>query len=155
MLKATALGYKFVEIPAILEWKKYKHEGKRVVRKSASKVNHLIVTHTLFSIFANPMRYAWFGSIVSLLAGTVFSVWSVILYLQHEISAYSALLGVLLIVLGIVLFMMGVVLQQGNMLQREMWALQQAQKAGRFNPSHPREYRFDHNDRAQAPSTDP
>ena len=41
VLKAQALGYRFHEIPALLEWKEYKHQGRRVERKSSSKIDRL------------------------------------------------------------------------------------------------------------------
>ena len=53
ILKAQALGYRIVEIPSLLEWKQYKHEGQRVTRKSSSKINKLMLTHSLFSLFAH------------------------------------------------------------------------------------------------------
>jgi glycosyltransferase involved in cell wall biosynthesis len=131
MLKAGPLGYQFAEIPATLEWKNYKHQGKRVVRKSSSVVNRLIVTHTLFSIFATPVRYAWSFSIVSFIVGVLFSIYAVIFYLTGEVSAYTALMGVLLVILAIILFMMGVVMQQGNMIQKEIWLLQRERQSQR------------------------
>lgn len=143
ILKATALGYRFSEIPAVLEWKDYRDKGKKVVRKSSSKVKRLIVSHTLFSIFANPVRYAWGGSIISLLAGIGFFTWAVTLYLSGDVAVYNALMGLLLVVLAIVLFMMGVVLQQGNMIQREVWLLQQGRKSTRFYLAGPEEHRFE------------
>ena len=135
ILKAAPLGYKFLEIPATLEWKDYKHKGKRVARKSSSKVNRLIVTHTLFSIFASPVRYAWGVSFVSFLAGAFFFVWAVINYFLGEVSAFNAVMGVSLVVLAIVLFMMGVVMQQGNMIQREIWLLQRERRNDRKDPA--------------------
>lgn len=143
ILKATALGYSFSEIPAVLEWRKHKYKGKSVERKSSSKVKRLILTHTLFSIFANPVRYAWGGAIASLLAGFGFFIWAVTLYLSGDVAVYNALMGLLLVVLSIVLFMMGVVLQQGNMIQRELWLLQQDRKNTRYDLSYPQEYRFE------------
>jgi dolichyl-phosphate beta-glucosyltransferase len=131
ILKATALGYRFCEIPATLEWKEYKHQGRRVARKSSSKVNRLIVTHTLFSIFASPVRYAWAVSLASLVAGGFFFAYAVVLFLRNEVSAYSGLMGILLMVLALVLFMMGVVMQQGNMIQREAWLLQRELRRSR------------------------
>ncbi|MFV2041264.1 MAG: hypothetical protein ACC644_04650, partial [Candidatus Hydrothermarchaeales archaeon] len=59
VLKAQAMHYRISEIPAILEWKEYKHEGQRTQRQSSSKVNKLIVSHSLFSLFGNPVRYVW------------------------------------------------------------------------------------------------
>ncbi len=59
ILKAKSLGYRIREIPAVLEWKDYKISGQKVRRKSSSKINKLVVSHSLFSIFANPVRYVW------------------------------------------------------------------------------------------------
>ena len=124
MLKATTLGHRIREIPAVLEWRDYKHRGSRVQRKSSSKVNKLIVSHSLFSIFANPVRYVWAMSAFSLLLGVFWLVWATILLLREQVSAFAALLAILLFVIGIVLFVLGVILHQGNMIQRELWLLQ-------------------------------
>jgi glycosyltransferase involved in cell wall biosynthesis len=124
ILKARAFGARIREIPAVLEWKEYKHKGQRVRRKSSSQVNRLIVSHSLFSLFANPVRYVWAMSFTSLSLGVVALIWAVILVSLRMVSVYVALLSVSLVILGIVLFVMGVVLQQGNMIQRELWLLQ-------------------------------
>jgi hypothetical protein len=124
ILKATTFGARLREIPAMLEWKEYKHRGQRIKRKSSSRVNRLIVSHSLFSIFANPVRYVWGLSLVSILLGAIFlGVAVVSLYLNLD-AIYSALLSVSLVILGIVLFVIGVVMKQGNMIQRELWILQ-------------------------------
>lgn len=130
ILKARAFGARIREIPAVLEWKEYKHRGKRVRRKSSSRVNKLILSHTLFSLFATPVRYVWAMSIACLLLGAVALVWALILLYLHMVSAYVALLSVSLVVLGIVLFVLGVVLQQGNMIQRELWLMQRRRPTG-------------------------
>ena len=124
ILKATAFGLRIREIPAVLEWKQYKHRGQRIKRKSSSRVNRLIVSHSLFSIFANPVRYVWGLSLFSLVLGAIFlGVALVSLYLKQD-AIYSALLSVSLVILGIVLFVIGVVMKQGNMIQRELWIMQ-------------------------------
>jgi len=130
ILKANAFGAKFREIPAVLEWKDYKHQGKRVKRKSSSRVNRLIVSHSLFSLFANPVRYVWGLSLVSLVIGMVALVAAVTELILGLVSAYMALLSVSMVILAILLFVIGVVLQQGNMIQRELWYLQRAQGIG-------------------------
>lgn len=127
ILKARAFGVRIREIPAVLEWKEYKHRGKRIKRKSSSRVNRLIVSHSLFSLFANPVRYVWAMSLAALGLGAVSLGWAVVLVYLQKVSVYMALLSVLLVILGIVLFVMGVVVQQGNMIQRELWLLQRAQ----------------------------
>jgi len=129
IVKATSFGYRIREIPAILEWKEYKHENQRVERKSSSRVGKLVISHSLFSLFANPIHYVWSMSLISLLLGVASLVWAVIAFLTDRVSAYLALMSVSLVLLAIVLFVMGVILRQGNMVQREMWLLQRAQLA--------------------------
>jgi len=133
IMKAITLGYRIREIPAVLEWKAYKHQGRRVARKSSSIVKRLVLSHTLFSLFANPVRYVWAMSMTSLGLGFISLVGAVILLVLRMVSVYLALLSVSLVILGIVLFVMGVVLQQGNMIQRELWILRRG-----VQPSQPR-----------------
>ncbi len=124
LLKATALGYRVREIPTVLEWLEYKHEGRRVKRKSASQLRPVIKSHTLFSLFAEPLRYVWAMSLAALFVGMTSLVWAIVLTAQGEVSVYMALLSVLMVILSIVLFVLGVVLQQGNAIQRELWMTQ-------------------------------
>jgi glycosyltransferase involved in cell wall biosynthesis len=131
ILKATTFGARVREIPAMLEWKEYKHKGLRVKRKSSSRVKLLIVSHSLFSLFANPVRYVWAMSLGSLIIGFGALVWAMIELFRHEVSIYMALLSVSMVILGIVLFVMGVVLHQGNIIQRELWSIQRLMLAPR------------------------
>lgn len=137
ILKAKSLGYRIREIPAVLEWKDYKIRGQRVKRKSSSKINKLVVSHSLFSIFANPVRYVWAMSILSLLLGLLMLVWAVVKFLRHEVSAFIALTSFSMILIGILLFVIGVVLRQGSMIQRELWIVQQNQRRI-LNPTYTR-----------------
>jgi glycosyltransferase involved in cell wall biosynthesis len=124
MLKATEFGLHIREIPALLEWKDYKHQGRRVKRKSSSRVNQVIVSHSLFSVFANPVRYVWAASFASAALGLIFFIDAVVLYILRMVSAYTALLSMALFIVAIVLFVLGVVVKQGNMVQRELWTIQ-------------------------------
>ena len=135
ILKANAFGAKFREIPAVLEWKDYKHQGQRVKRKSSSRVNRLIVSHSLFSLFANPVRYVWALSLVALVVGLTALTVAITQLIMGLVSAYMALLSVSMVILSILLFVIGVVLQQGNMIQRELWALQRQLGGGREKPA--------------------
>jgi glycosyltransferase involved in cell wall biosynthesis len=125
ILKATTLGYRIREIPALLEWKQHKREGRVVTRKSSSRLNRLIVSHSLFSIFANPVRYVWLLSLIFVLLGSGFFLAAVVLFGMRLVSAYTALFGLSLSIVGMVLFVLGVVLKQGNIIQRELWLIQQ------------------------------
>ena len=123
-MKATAFGYRIHEIPALLEWKDYKHQGKRMKRKSSTRVNRLIVSHSLFSLVANPVRYIWGLSFLTLAVGLAFFVLAVISYVTHQVAAYAAIVSLLFVIFSFVLFVAGVMLKQGHMIQRELWILQ-------------------------------
>jgi hypothetical protein len=127
ILKATSFGYRIREIPALLEWKEYKHRGRRVARKSSSSVGKLVVSHSLFSLFANPVRYVWGMAFASFALGVLFFLAALLLFVLQRVSVYMALMSVSLILLSLVLFVMGVVLKQGFMVQRELWVLQRYQ----------------------------
>ena len=126
ILKGTAFGARIYEIPAVLEWKEYKHRGQRVKRKSSSRIKRLVVSHSLFSLFANPIRYVWAMSATSALLGLGALLWAVIALLTHRDSIYLALMSVLLVILAIVLFVIGIVLHQGYMVQRELWGIERS-----------------------------
>jgi glycosyltransferase involved in cell wall biosynthesis len=129
ILKATEFGLHIREIPALLEWKEYKHQGKRVKRTSSSRVNRLIVSHSLFSVFANPVRYVWAASLFTAALGAGFFIYALILYSLRMVSAYTALFSLALFIVAIVLFVLGVVVKQGNMIQRELWTIERFQLA--------------------------
>lgn len=125
IMKAQALNYRIYEIPCILEWKDYKHEGLRVQRKSSSKINNLVVSHTLFSLFANPVRYVWVTSLAAMLLSAVFLLWSIIRLLSGLVSVFTIIISLTLAIISIMLFSFGVIAQQGNMIQKEIWTLKQ------------------------------
>jgi uncharacterized membrane protein len=78
----------------------------------------------MFSLFAHPVRYVFAISVLSLTIGFGLLAWAIFLYVTREVSAYVALLAVLMVLLGIQLFFFGVVLQQQQAVQRELWMLQ-------------------------------
>jgi glycosyltransferase involved in cell wall biosynthesis len=127
ILKATAFGFRIREIPATLEWKEYKHSGRRVARKSSSSVRKLVVSHSLFSLFANPVRYVWAMSAGAFVLAFLFFLAAVVLFAIGRVSVYMALMSVSLLLLSLGLFVMGVIVKQGFMVQRELWILQRYQ----------------------------
>lgn len=126
ILKATSFGYQIREIPAVLEWKQHKRQGQVVKRKSSSKMNRLIVSHSLFSIFANPVRYVWLMSFGFFAVGVFYIGVAFVLYAMRQISAFTMLFGLSLFIVGALFFVLGVVLKQGNIIQRELWLMQRA-----------------------------
>lgn len=129
ILKAVAFGFRIREIPAVLEWKEYKHKDNRVVkRKSSSRVKSLILSHSLFSVFANPVRYVWgMAGAAGLLCVASFVI-AVYLLATEQVSVYMAMLSVSLLMLSVGLFVLGVVLKQGNLVQRELWVMQRQRR---------------------------
>lgn len=126
IMKAQALKYRIHEIPCVLEWKSYKHKGQKVRRKSSSKIKRLVVSHSLFSIFANPIRYVWGLSAVSMLFSLAFFVWSVIRLFSGLVSAFTLIVSLSFIVISLIFFALGAIAQQGNMVQYELWTLKQS-----------------------------
>jgi glycosyltransferase involved in cell wall biosynthesis len=124
ILKATAFGVHIAEVPATLEWREYKHQGQRVQRKSSSRIRRLIVSHSLFSLFAHPVRYVLGLSLITLALGFFFLGWAVVANVLEQVSVYLALLGVLLVILALGFFMMATIMQQGWMIQKELWIVQ-------------------------------
>ena len=123
-MKAVAFDYNIAEIPCILEWKDYKHEGQRVDRKSSSKINKLVFSHTLFSLFANPIRYVWaLGGVAILLSGA-FLLWSFVRLFMGLVSVFTFTISLILALIALLLFFFGVIAQQGFMTQREIWFLE-------------------------------
>lgn len=127
ILKATAFGFRIHEIPTTLEWKEHRLRGQKLKRKSSTRVNRLIVSHSLFSIFANPVRYVWAMSSISVALGVIWFLFAVTLLYLKMVSAFTALMSVGLLILGILLFVLGVVVKQGKMIQQELWILQSNQ----------------------------
>jgi hypothetical protein len=79
-------------------------------------VNRLIVTHGLFSLFANPVHYVLPVSLVVLALGSVAMGIAVVQWSLGAVSAFMAIFGVGLLTLGIILFVLAVVARQGNMI---------------------------------------
>lgn len=125
ILKAQALKYRISEIPCILEWKTHKTEGKTLKRKSSTNVNRLVVSHTLFSIFANPIRYVWTLSFISLLISIIFFIWSIVRFLMDLVSVFTVSISLLFALLSVMLFAFGVIAQQGYLIQKELWTVKQ------------------------------
>jgi hypothetical protein len=126
ILKARALGYRMDEIPCYLAWKEHRQEGKKVQRKSSSKVNKLIVSHTLFSIFANPIRYVWGMALVAFLGSLVCLVVGVVRFLLDLVSVYMLIISLSLALFALIFFSFGVIAYQGNAIQKELWSLKRS-----------------------------
>lgn len=123
IMKAQAMNYQISEIPCFLEWKEYKYKGQRVERKSSSKVKKLVLSHSLFSLFANPIRYVWGLGAGAVGLSLIFFIWSLIRLIGGEVSVFTVIIGLSLAIIAVLLFTFGVIAQQGFMVQREIWTL--------------------------------
>ena len=123
ILKAVAMHMRIREIPCILEWKEYKHQGQRVERKSSSKIKRLVMSHSLFSLFANPVRYVWAISGLTMITALGFLGWAVIRLASGLDSVFVAIISLALTIIAVLFFTFGVIAQQGNMIQRELWSV--------------------------------
>jgi hypothetical protein len=47
-----------------------------------------------------------------------------VFYVKGQVSAFAAIVALLLLILAFSLFVAGIIFKQGNMIQRELWALQ-------------------------------
>ena len=139
--KAQAFGLHIYEIPAVLEWKDKQLSAPTAgKRKSASNVNRLIRTHTLFAMLAAPFRYLYFVSALLVLISVGFFTWSVFNLLTHRVSIYLFLSSLLVGTLSFLIFGIGVLAQQGRALQRDLWRLRGELRAQQTNnPRHEQE----------------
>jgi glycosyltransferase involved in cell wall biosynthesis len=124
ILKALSAGLRIVEIPAILEWKANKQGSRTVKRVSSSRINKLIGSHMLFSVFAAPIRYLWGLSGVALIAALGSGLYGLWRYAHAEPYA-DAILGFIgFSALTLLFFSFGVLSQQNRLLMQEIWRLQ-------------------------------
>jgi glycosyltransferase involved in cell wall biosynthesis len=123
ILKATAFGVRIVEVPATLQWRDFRQPGAGK-RKSSSRIPRLIVSHSLFSLFAHPVRYVLGLSLITFVLGIFALGWAIVAFVLEQVAAFLALLAVSLVILALLFFMMAVLMQQGWLIQRELWTLQ-------------------------------
>jgi glycosyltransferase involved in cell wall biosynthesis len=137
VLKATAFAYRIHEIPALLEWKDFRR-GRRARRDRSFQNSRLIVSHALFSLLANPVRYVWALSFLTFVVGLVACMSSASLLLlgraKWEGLAYAVLGGLTSLVLSFVFFVLGAVVKQGSMIMRELWMVQRMHLEARHAP---------------------
>lgn len=132
MLKARAFNFRVAEIPATLTWLEHK-QSAGPKRKSSSKIPKLIASHTLFSIFANPVRYGWAFSILCGVLSLGFLVAGVVRWWYGWVSVYMLIVSLLFALLGLSGFAFGVLVQQNSMILKELWKVRSRQQAN--NPS--------------------
>jgi glycosyltransferase involved in cell wall biosynthesis len=136
ILKAEALHYRIIEIPCVLEWKAHKLGSGGATRKSSSRVKRLVVSHTAFSLFANPVRHVWAVSAMAMLLAVGFFVWGVYRLFTEQVSVFVLIVSLSLAIISFMFFGFGLLARQGWMIQRELWTLKQDLRAAQKPAEH-------------------
>jgi hypothetical protein len=131
VLKALALDKRIIEVPAVLEWKEHKRQGRTVKRKSSSKLRRIMNSHLLFSAIVAPIRYLWLAAGVFGLAAVSSGVYACLRWYWHEPYANAILGFASFSALAILLFSFGVIAEQNRLLLKDLWRIQSAQKKAR------------------------
>ena len=131
VLKALALDKRIIEIPAVLEWKEHKQQGRTVQRKSSSKLRQIMNSHLLFSAIVAPIRYLWLAAAIFGLAGASSGVYACLRWYWQEPYANAILGFASFSALAILLFSFGVIAEQNRLLLEDIWRIQAVQKAAR------------------------
>jgi len=126
ILKATALGMRIREIPAVLEWPSGVDGGGRGGRDRPRHQGRLIVSHSLFSLLADPVRYVWGLGLAAFLLSIAGFAWALTGFSPREDVALVVMASLGMLMLSLVLFVSGIVVRQGTMLLREAWTIQSA-----------------------------
>lgn len=122
LLKLDALGYKAVELPSMLEWKDAELEKSSRKRSTSMRKNlRLILGHLKFVLFANPLRYFWFFSLICALVGVSLEIAAVIRFLNQKVTIYVLLLGLFLLLFSLLFFAVGVITFQNKYIMKEFW----------------------------------
>jgi hypothetical protein len=85
-----------------------------------------VLSHTLFSLFANPIRYVWGLGAAAMMLAVIFLIWSFLRLLADQVSVFTFIISLTLAVIALMLFSFGVIAQQGYMIQKEIWTLKQS-----------------------------
>jgi dolichol-phosphate mannosyltransferase len=133
--KAILLGWRIVEVPAILNWNGRENNGEQVVRRSSTKLDRTVRTHLWFCVFSSPIRYLWCLASICLLMSAACALYAVLRYVWSQPYAYGAIVCLSLLILAVVLFAFGVISEQNRILLRELSRLQSHTRCGVHGPS--------------------
>jgi len=122
--KCLALGYRIVEIPAVLRWdREHEKKSKRVSKFHARK---LILSHLAFSFYQKPMMIFGLAGLIMVLGGLVLALVFAVQFIMRTL--YPArpiyLLMVILLVAGIQMLSFGFVANQIGSIKKEIYRLQ-------------------------------
>jgi glycosyltransferase involved in cell wall biosynthesis len=124
IFKARALKLRIMEIPAVLEWNARGTDGAADRRRRPGRLGHLVATHLLFVLFANPIRYLWGVAAANLLCSLGFLAWAVVRLVAGLVSVYELLVSLAFATIAMIFVSFGVIVRQNSMVQKEIWTLQ-------------------------------
>ena len=126
--KCLALGYKIVEIPAVLKWNQ-EEKGKEK-RRSRFHSRKLIFSHLAFSFYQKPMIIFGFSGLIMVLGGLVLGAMFVVQFLMRTLYPFRPLylLMVILLVAGIQMLSFGFIANQIGTMKKEIFRLKRDMK---------------------------
>ncbi len=125
--KCLALGYRVIEIPAVLKWEKQPNGQQR---KSHFHSRKLIFSHLAFSFYQKPMIIFGFSGFIMLVAGLILGVLFVVQRYMGTLNPTRPLyiLMILLLLGGIHMLSFGFIANQIGVLKKEMFRVQRELK---------------------------
>ncbi len=119
--KALALGYRVLEVPAVL---KNRRKGK-----SKFKLSSTIISHIIFSLFEKPAFFLGFIGLLFLLFGFAGGIYIIYLWQKSALNPDRPLMTLfsLLIISGIQIFAFSLIATQLVFLRNEIYRLQKGQ----------------------------
>jgi glycosyltransferase involved in cell wall biosynthesis len=123
ILKAQAFQLRMIEIPCVLAWNREPDSTGPAPGRRSAPVGPMIVTHLLFALFANPLRYLWGVAALGFIFSLGFLVWATIRLALGLVSVYGLVISLAFATIGLLFVSLGVIVRQNSMIQREMWTL--------------------------------
>ncbi len=120
--KATAIGFKIKEVPAVLEGRKLGH--------SKIKFRSKTISHVLFSLYEKPMILFGVIGLFLFLIGIISGIYLFYLYLIGTLDPTRPLMifMMLMIISGIQILIFGFIATQISLLKREIFIIQKENK---------------------------
>ncbi len=120
--KATAIGFKIKEVPAILEG--------RELGESKIKIKSKTISHVLFSFYEKPMILFGVIGLFMLLIGIISGIYLFYQYILGTLDPTRPLMifMVLMIIAGIQILIFGFIATQISLLKREIFIVQKENK---------------------------
>lgn len=123
--KCSALGFKIMEIPAVLRWEK--EENGEPQRKSSFHSRKLILSHLAFSFYQKPMIIFGVSGFIMLLAGIILGIIFVVQRYMGTLNPTRPLyiLMIILLLAGIQMLSFGFIANQIGIVKKEIYRIQQ------------------------------